>query len=233
MRSALRRVAATLSATALVAAGAATAAPPASASTSTDACTTQLDLPGRVSTDRPLHQARIATDDRCGVEAASFDVLGPRGYSTTFDVDRPTGDPYAIWDIPSSLRPGTCTARSGTPGYVPTSAVLEYCSKIDLRAGRWFDDPRVDPAWVDMEVCASCYTASRGAHLPWRDHRVVLQNTDAYGRYQYLTTVRTGADGCFVGPVTNTYDGQYRAVAYETYKIFSRTSPGQRVGGIV
>jgi len=228
VRSPLRRLAAALSVTTLLAAGAVTAALPATASSTTAAaaCRTSLDLPGRVSIDRPLHQARIAINDRCGVDQASFQVVGPKGYSTTFDFDLTRTDKYARWDIPSTLAPGTYTARSATPGYAPTTAVLKYGSKISFAAYRFYDEPGIDSNVVYMEACASYYNASRGQYLPWRDHRVVLENTDRFGGYRYLSTVRTGADGCALTAVPNKYLSTYRVTSYETANIFSRTSAG-------
>jgi hypothetical protein len=234
VRSPLRRLAAALSVTTLLAAGAVTAALPATASPQTAsaaACTTSLDLPGRLSLDRPLQQVRIAANDRCGIDRVTFEIRGGLAGPASFYFDL-TESKYARWDVPGTAAPGVYTAYSGTPGYVPTSSIVKYGSKISFRADRILDEPALDPDYVTAEACAAYYNGSRSTYLPWRDHRIVLENTDAQGRFRYLTTVRTGADGCAVVYFPNKYSGTYRATSYETGKIFSRTSQPEFVGGL-
>ncbi len=234
MRSTPRRAVTALLAAALGAAGLVTAAVPASAAPVAAAaapCSVTTGGPARVSIDRAEQTVPVTLRTTCvGLTSANVYVVDPRGDDIDVAEWDPATDgavyPLAIFgdDLPGTYRTDELFVEPESTEVTATygRTVAKFGSKAGLTAAR-------SGSSVTLTACASYYNGRRDAFVPWSAHKVTLQKLGADGRtWEFVRTVGTNARGCAVHTVQSAAAGTYRATTYETYQIFSRTSPSVR-----
>lgn len=237
-RAATALVTAALAAAGLVAgvapASAASAAPaaPAVSTTAAAACTATAGLPARVSIDRAVQQVPVSLRTTCTADFADAYLVGPR--EQIYDVaewEAPLDRAVYRWDVygditvPGTYRTAEIELYDAPAGLTTKDArtVAKFGSKAGLtgtRAG----------TQVRLTACASYYNGRRDAFVPWSAHKATIQKLGADGRtWDFVRTVGTNSSGCATYTLTAAAAATYRVTTYETYQIFSRTSPSVRV----
>ncbi|MEJ5866197.1 hypothetical protein WDV85_00415 [Pseudokineococcus sp. 5B2Z-1] len=212
-----------------------TAAPATAAVAQAAGCTASTSLPTRVSIDRAVQQVPITLRTTCSADYADAFLAGPDGdYDVPFWEAPLDGSTY-LWEaygdstVPGTYRTEEIELYQGPDDLSPEGltttdgrAVAKFGSKAGLTAAR-------TGSRVTLTACASYYNGRRDAFVPWSAHRATIQRLGADGRtWEYVKTVGTNARGCAVLDVAAPVAATYRVTTYETYQIFSRTSPTVR-----
>ncbi|RJK94916.1 hypothetical protein [Vallicoccus soli] len=191
------------------------------------ACTLGLDLPEKIVRTGPRQAVVVTLRDPCGVTHRSeFVVEGPgsASYEVLFGPQPDgTGQRFVV---DSSWPAGTYVSRlveALGPVVLPLEdrAVVKFGSRASLTASR-------SGSRVLLRTCLAVYSDRASRWLSWTSARSTLQQQRRDGTWAYVGTTASDARGCSTRAVENRYQGTYRAVSWDTYRVFGRTTPSAR-----
>ncbi|RJK94757.1 hypothetical protein [Vallicoccus soli] len=190
-------------------------------------CVLRAELPRALPIDGIDRNVPVALTNTCYESSVtSFDIHAPVGgtwhrlhYS---DLRHPEKRQIDVWPVRSTdLRLGSYRsslwANRGYLALHESHTVVKYGSKTSLSARRAGER-------VELRACLAHYRPPARRFSPWRGARVTLQQQRRDGTWKYVKTAATDDVGCTRVPHLNRYAGTYRAVAWETDRVFGRTS---------
>jgi hypothetical protein len=185
-----------------------------------DDCYTYVNLPDKVSMDRPELEIRVSLVDSCYASYAYFYIYGPQGEYTSLYYDPAYNGATDYWWIDTWFtQPGLySTPLADTDGIAyDNKSMVKFGSKAGLTAKRSGNK-------VNLTACASYYHGFRDAFVPWQGNKATIQQQTKDGQWRFVRTVTLNSSGCGSYNYTNKYSGTYRVTTYETSKIWPRTS---------